>query len=86
MSTPLVLAIDGGNSKTDLALVGTINILALLGVGSVFIADFDTVDVTNFSRSVFFRPGDEGQRKAEVRCAFGGQVSEDGQGMQGGCT
>ncbi len=40
--------------------------LALLGVGSLWIVDFDTVDVTNLTRSVLFREGDIGRSKAEV--------------------
>lgn len=40
--------------------------LALLGVGRVFIADFDIVEASNLSRSVLFRPEDAGRRKVEV--------------------
>ena len=32
--------------------------LALLGVGNLWIVDFDTVDVTNLTRSVLFREAD----------------------------
>lgn len=38
--------------------------LALMGVGHILIVDFDAVDVTNLSRAVLFRPGDERQPKA----------------------
>ncbi|MDF1664075.1 MAG: ThiF family adenylyltransferase [Planctomycetota bacterium] len=38
--------------------------LALLGVGQVFVADMDHIELTNLCRSVLFRPGDEGQPKA----------------------
>lgn len=40
--------------------------LALLGVGRVLVADLDTVDTSNLSRSVLFRPDDIGRWKAEV--------------------
>ena len=40
--------------------------LALLGVGNVLIADFDTIESSNLSRSVLFREEDCGQSKAEV--------------------
>lgn len=39
--------------------------LALLGVGHVVIADMDTVELSNLSRSVLFRESDEGKSKAE---------------------
>jgi adenylyltransferase/sulfurtransferase len=40
--------------------------LALLGIGNVFVADFDTIENSNLSRSVLFRAEDCGRRKAEV--------------------
>ena len=40
--------------------------LALLGIGSMLVADFDTIEVSNLSRSVLFREADLGRRKAEV--------------------
>jgi molybdopterin/thiamine biosynthesis adenylyltransferase len=40
--------------------------LALLGVGHILVVDFDTIEVTNLSRSILFRPGDETQPKAEL--------------------
>lgn len=40
--------------------------LALLGVGNIFIADLDTVENSNLSRSVLFRESDCGRGKAEV--------------------
>ena len=40
--------------------------LALMGVGRLFIVDFDTVEPGNLSRCVLFRQSDSGQRKAEV--------------------
>jgi adenylyltransferase/sulfurtransferase len=40
--------------------------LALVGAGTVYIIDFDTVEPSNLSRSVLFRAEDGGQAKAEV--------------------
>ncbi len=40
--------------------------LALIGVGYVQVVDFDTIEVTNLSRSILFRPGDELQPKATL--------------------
>ncbi len=40
--------------------------LGLLGVGHVFIADLDTIERSNLTRSVLFRERDCGQAKAEV--------------------
>lgn len=40
--------------------------LALLGVGRLIIVDMDRIEESNLSRSVLFRPGDEGQPKAAV--------------------
>jgi adenylyltransferase/sulfurtransferase len=40
--------------------------LALMGVGNVFIADFDTIERSNLSRSVLFRERDKDRKKAEV--------------------
>jgi molybdopterin/thiamine biosynthesis adenylyltransferase/DNA-binding transcriptional regulator YhcF (GntR family) len=43
--------------------------LALMGVGHIYIVDFDTVELANLSRSVLFRESDSGRRKAEVAAA-----------------
>ena len=40
--------------------------LALLGIGYIMVVDFDTIEITNLSRSILFRPGDESQSKADV--------------------
>lgn len=42
--------------------------LALAGVGTVVVVDMDTIENSNLSRCVFFRPSDEGRFKAEVVC------------------
>ncbi|HUW12461.1 MAG TPA: ThiF family adenylyltransferase [Anaerolineae bacterium] len=64
--------------------------LALMGVGHLFIVDFDTIEDANLSRSVLFGARDNGRRKAEVAAeavkrlnpdvkvqAFQGDVSYD---------
>ena len=43
--------------------------LALMGVGHLFVLDFDTVEAANLSRSVLFREDDSGRSKAEVAAA-----------------
>jgi molybdopterin/thiamine biosynthesis adenylyltransferase/DNA-binding transcriptional regulator YhcF (GntR family) len=40
--------------------------LSLMGVGKLFIADFDQVEAANLSRSILFREIDNGQSKAEI--------------------
>jgi molybdopterin/thiamine biosynthesis adenylyltransferase len=40
--------------------------LSLMGIGKLFIADFDMVEAANLSRSILFRESDNGQPKAEV--------------------
>jgi molybdopterin/thiamine biosynthesis adenylyltransferase len=40
--------------------------LALLGVGRLFIADLDRIEMSNLSRSVLFRGADRGRPKAQV--------------------
>ncbi|OJJ19957.1 hypothetical protein BKI52_15885 [marine bacterium AO1-C] len=44
----------------------TLKNLALLGIGNIFIVDFDTVSTSNLSRTVLFRKSDKGKKKAEV--------------------
>ncbi len=43
--------------------------LALMGIGHLFIIDFDTIEAANLSRSVFFRAADTGKNKAETVAA-----------------
>jgi adenylyltransferase/sulfurtransferase len=40
--------------------------LALLGVGNVYVVDFDLIEESNLSRSVLFRSRDRGRSKAEA--------------------
>lgn len=44
----------------------TLKNLALLGIGKIYIIDFDTVSTSNLSRTVLFRKSDKGKRKAEI--------------------
>jgi molybdopterin/thiamine biosynthesis adenylyltransferase/DNA-binding transcriptional regulator YhcF (GntR family) len=43
--------------------------LALMGIGQLYIVDFDTVEAANLSRSVLFRDGDSRRSKAQVVAA-----------------
>jgi molybdopterin/thiamine biosynthesis adenylyltransferase len=43
--------------------------LALMGVGHIYIVDFDTIETANLSRSVLFRESDNNRSKAEVAAA-----------------
>lgn len=69
--------IDGWDQKTisnaKILVVGAgalgneiLKNLALLGIGHVFVIDFDTVELSNLTRSVLFRAEDKGRYKAEV--------------------
>jgi adenylyltransferase/sulfurtransferase len=40
--------------------------LALMGIGNILIADFDTIEDSNLSRSVLFRSSDRGRRKVDA--------------------
>ena len=39
---------------------------ALMGIGKVVLVDLDTIETSNLSRQMLFKPGDEGRPKAEV--------------------
>lgn len=51
--------------------------LALVGAGHVLVADMDSVEMSNLSRSVLFRAGDEGRPKAEVAAAAARRINPD---------
>ncbi len=38
----------------------------LMGIGKLILIDLDTIETSNLSRQMLFRPGDEGRSKAEV--------------------
>jgi adenylyltransferase/sulfurtransferase len=51
--------------------------LALLGVGHVFIIDYDRIESTNLTRSVLFREGDAGKPKCERAAAAVKAINPD---------
>ena len=51
--------------------------LALMGIGNLLIADFDTIEDSNLSRSVLFRADDRGKRKVDVAAAAVKRLNPD---------
>lgn len=51
--------------------------LALMGVGHIFIVDFDKIEAANLSRSVLFRDSDNNRSKAEVVAARAKSINPD---------
>ena len=51
--------------------------LALLGVGNVWVADFDRIETSNLTRSPLFRQEDVGQWKAEVLAKRAREINPD---------
>lgn len=51
--------------------------LALMGVGNLFIVDFDNIEAANLSRSVLFREADNKRSKAEVAAARAKSINPD---------
>ncbi len=51
--------------------------LALMGVGNIFIIDFDKIEAANLSRSVLFRETDNNRSKAEVAAARAKSVNPE---------
>jgi len=59
-----VLVVGAGALGNDV-----IKNLALMGIGHIYIIDFDTIEAANLSRSVLFRESDSNRSKAEVAAA-----------------
>jgi len=51
--------------------------LVLMGIGHIFIIDFDTIEVANLSRSPLFRENDSGREKAAVAAARAKEINPD---------
>lgn len=49
--------------------------LALMGVGHIFVIDFDTIEAANLSRSVLFRESDDNRQKAKVVAARAKEIN-----------
>lgn len=51
--------------------------LALMGIGNILIADFDTIEDSNLSRSVLFRSADRGRRKVDAAAEAVKEINPD---------
>src|SRR5205807_695587 len=51
--------------------------LALLGVGNIWVVDFDTIEDTNLTRSVLFRASDAGTLKVEAAARMMREINPD---------
>ena len=51
--------------------------LALMGIGHLFIVDFDKIEAANLSRSILFREGDDNRSKAEIAAARAKAINPD---------
>lgn len=51
--------------------------LALMGIGNILIADFDTIEDSNLSRSVLFRTSDRGRRKVDAAAEAAKELNPD---------
>ena len=49
--------------------------LVLMGVGYIYIVDFDTIELANLSRSILYRESDTGRKKAEVAAARAKEIN-----------
>ena len=55
--------------------------LALMGIGRILIADFDTIEDSNLSRSILFRHKDNGRRKVDAAADAVKEINPDVQIM-----
>ncbi len=62
-----------------------VKLLALMGVGHLLLVDFDTIELSNLTRSVLFRDSDIGQSKAKVAARRAQELNPDvtAQAIQG---
>jgi molybdopterin/thiamine biosynthesis adenylyltransferase/DNA-binding transcriptional regulator YhcF (GntR family) len=51
--------------------------LTLMGIGNIYIVDFDNVEYANLSRSILFREKDSGKEKAQLAAARAKEVNPD---------
>jgi len=51
--------------------------LALMGIGSMYIVDFDRIEAANLSRSILFREQDGGREKSQIAAARAKQINPD---------
>ena len=51
--------------------------LSLMGIGNLFIVDFDKIEAANLSRSVLFRETDNNRSKAEIAAARAKSINPD---------
>ncbi len=51
--------------------------LTLMGIGNILIADFDTIEDSNLSRSVLFRADDRGRRKVDAAAEAAKAINPD---------
>ncbi|MEM9777134.1 MAG: ThiF family adenylyltransferase, partial [Chloroflexota bacterium] len=51
--------------------------LALMGIGNMIIADFDTIEDSNLSRSILFRQSDRGRRKVDAAAERVKEINPD---------
>src|SRR5688572_24516249 len=59
--------------------------LVLLGVGRIYVVDFDTIEPSNLARSVLFRIEDRGRSKADVAVARAKELNPDCQVISLNC-
>ncbi|MEX2144439.1 MAG: ThiF family adenylyltransferase [Anaerolineales bacterium] len=51
--------------------------LALMGIGSMYIVDFDKIEAANLSRSILFREKDGGREKSQIAAARAKEINPD---------